>query len=69
MDETYIEVKGEWENFYCAVDSDGNTLDFMLTAKRNGKAAARFFRKVIGAKRTQAPRVVTADKIPRIRLR
>ena len=42
VDETYIEVKGEWKYLYRAVDSAGNTLDFMLSAKRDGKAAARF---------------------------
>jgi transposase, IS6 family len=62
VDETYIEVKGEWKYLYRAVDSAGNTLDFMLSAKRDGKAAARFFRKVLAAKHTQTPRVVTVDK-------
>ena len=57
VDETYIEVKGAWKYLYRAVDSAGNTLDFMLSAKRDGKAAARFFRKVLGAKHTQTPRV------------
>ena len=40
----------------------GNTLDFILSAKRDGVAAARFFRKVLKAARTQAPRVITVDK-------
>ena len=62
VDETYIEVKGEWKYLYRAVDSMGNTLDFMLSAKRDRKAAARFFRKVLGAKHTQAPRAITVDK-------
>jgi IS6 family transposase len=62
VDETYIKVKGEWKYLYRAVDSEGNTLDFMLSAKRNGKAAARFFRKVLAAKHTQTPRVITVDK-------
>jgi transposase-like protein len=62
VDETYIEIKGEWKYLYRAVDSEGNTLDFMLSAKRDSKAAARFFRKVLKAQHTQAPRVVTVDK-------
>ncbi|MBW4528184.1 MAG: DDE-type integrase/transposase/recombinase [Phormidium tanganyikae FI6-MK23] len=44
------------------MDSEGNTLDFMLSAKRDGKAAARFFRKVLKASHTQTPRVSTVDK-------
>jgi IS6 family transposase len=62
VDETYIKIKGEWKYLYRAVDSEGKTLDFMLSAKRNGKAAARFFRKVLKAQHTQAPRVITVDK-------
>ena len=62
VDETYIEVKGEWKYLYRAVDSTGKTLDFMLSAKRDGKAAARFFRKVLKAEHTQTPRAITVDK-------
>ena len=35
VDETYIKVKGENKYLYRAVDSQGNTLDFLLTAKRD----------------------------------
>jgi transposase-like protein len=45
MDETYIKVKGDWKYFYRTVDSDGNTIDFMLSAKRNRKASKRFLKK------------------------
>ena len=62
VDETYVKVKGVWKYLYRAVDSEGNTLDFMLSAKRNGKAAERFFRKVLKATHTQCPRVITVDK-------
>ena len=62
VDETYIEIKGKWKYLYRAVDSEGNTLDFMLSAKRDSKAAARFFRKVLKAQHIQAPRVITVDK-------
>lgn len=37
-------------------------MDFLLSAKRDGKAAARFFRKVLGVQHTQTPRVITVDK-------
>ena len=33
VDETYIRVNGEWKYLYRAVDSKGNTLDFMLSAQ------------------------------------
>ncbi|MBD1998573.1 IS6 family transposase [Leptolyngbya sp. FACHB-541] len=62
VDETYIKIQGEWKYLYRAVDSEGNTLDFLLSAKRDGKAAVCFFRKVLKAKHTQIPRVITVDK-------
>ena len=62
VDETDSEVKGAWKDLYRAVASAGKTLDFMLSAKRDGKAAARFLRKVLKAKHTQKPRVITVAK-------
>src|SRR4051812_24981191 len=35
MDETYIKVRGQWKYLYRAVDTDGNTIDFLLTASRD----------------------------------
>jgi transposase-like protein len=46
VDETYIKVKGKWKYLYRAVDSNGDTIDFMLSAKRNRKAAKRFLKKL-----------------------
>ena len=48
MDETYIRVKGEWTYLYRAIDKQGNTLDFMLSEKRDEAAATAFFGKAIG---------------------
>jgi putative transposase len=28
MDETYIKVRGQWKYLHCAVDRDGDTVDF-----------------------------------------
>jgi putative transposase len=47
FDETYIKVKGEWKYYYRAVDKQGSTVDFLLTAKRDTKAAARFLNNVV----------------------
>ena len=34
VDETYIKVKGRWTYLYRAVDKTGQTIDFLLSAKR-----------------------------------
>ncbi len=64
VDETYIKVKGKWKYLYRAVDSSGNTIDFMLSAKRDRRAAKRFFRKAFKATHTQLPQVINVDKNP-----
>lgn len=60
MDETYIRIKGQWKYLYRAVDTDGQTIDFLLTARRDAAAALRFFRKAI--RNHGEPEVVTIDK-------
>ncbi|MCI1003006.1 IS6 family transposase [Ochrobactrum sp. C6C9] len=49
IDETYIKVKGKWTYLYRAVDRDGQTLDFMLSERRNLGAARRFFKKAMAS--------------------
>jgi IS6 family transposase len=63
-DETYIKVKGQWKYLYRAVDSNGNTIDFMLSENRDTPAAKRFFKKVLTSPHNQSPRVITVDKNP-----
>ena len=49
MDETYIKVKGRWTYLYRAVDRNGQTLDFLLSERRNLAAARRFFKWAINS--------------------
>jgi putative transposase len=60
MDETYIKVKGVWKYLYRAVDKQGKTIDFLLTAKRDASAARRFFDKAM--RYSEIPGTVTMDK-------
>lgn len=60
MDETYIKLKGKWVYLYRAVDSQGDTIDFLLRAKRDAVAAKAFFKKAI--KHNGRPTKVTIDK-------
>ena len=60
MDETYIKVKGEWKYLYRAVDKAGKTVDFLLTNRRNQRAAHLFLIKAITQHAT--PTTINIDK-------
>ena len=68
VDETHVKVKGKWKYFYRAVDSNGDTTDFMLSAKLNRKAAKRFFKKALSSNHNQIPREITVGRIQLIHL-
>ncbi len=56
--ETKIQVRGKWMYRYRAVDKAGNTLDFMLSERRNGPAANRFFAKELWSNGTPSNTVI-----------
>ena len=60
MDETYIKVKGQWRYLYRAVDKEGNTVDFLLTKRRQRMSAQRFLIKAIDNNGT--PELINIDK-------
>src|SRR5918995_782787 len=62
VDETYVKVKGCWAYLYRAVDSRGQTIDFLLSAKRDAEAAKRFFRTALGQPHTGNPRPIPVDR-------
>ena len=46
---------------YREIDSEGNTIDFYLSQKRNTKAAKRFLKKALFSCHATEPRMITAD--------
>jgi transposase, IS6 family len=76
VDETYIKVKKIWMYLYRAVDSEGNTLEFLLSPTRDAEAARRFFCKALHVTVDTAPQtfpnkecVASADatiSVPRV---
>ena len=47
VDEASIKVRKSWMYLYRAVDSQGNTLEFLLSPTRDATAAKRFFLKAL----------------------
>jgi transposase, IS6 family len=64
FDETYIKVKGKWHYLYRAIDSEGNTLDWMLSVNRNEQATEKFFKQVLSNEHCSDPRIISIDKNP-----
>lgn len=62
VDETYVKIKKTWMYLYRAVDSQGNTLEFLLSPTRDAEAAKGFFSKTLAAPHTVPPRVINVDK-------
>jgi transposase-like protein len=61
--QTYVKVKGKWKYLYRVVDSQGCTIDFMLSSTRDIIAAKRFFKQAMSNSATK-PKTITTDKHP-----
>ena len=71
VDETSIKVKKVWMYLYRAIDSQGNTLEFLLSATRDAEAAKRFFVKALHSSACSAPGARPVEEqvaSPRLRL-
>src|ERR1700689_3458332 len=60
VDETYVRMAGRWTYLYRAIDSAGNTIDFMLSPNRDLTAAKGFLQLVLSAVPVR-PRVINVD--------
>jgi transposase-like protein len=78
IDETYIKVRGRWTYLYRALDSNGDTVEFWFSERRNLAAAKRFLRKalkrhgrperiVIDGSQTNREAIVACDTTDRLR--
>ena len=62
IDEVFIKIQGEQLYLWRAVDQDGEVVDVFLQKKRDGKAAKRFFNRMV-KKHKGEPRKIVTDKL------
>ena len=60
VDETHVRVAGVWRYVYRAVDQHGQVIDIVVSARRDGAGARRFFHRILGEH--ARPEQVTTDK-------
>ncbi len=63
VDETYVRVGSRWKYFYRAIDKYGVLIEFMLSDRRNTRAAQRFLAKALTTMRDWPPLSITTDKL------
>jgi transposase-like protein len=68
VDETYVKVNGVWPYVYRAVDQHGQVIDILVSARRDGDAAHRFFHRALTTLKVTPTEVVTdaAAVYPRV---
>lgn len=59
IDEVFVKIQGKQQYLWRAVDSNGEVVDVLLQACRDGKAAKRFFRRLIKRHRVASRKIVT----------
>jgi putative transposase len=62
IDEVFVKIQGKQHYLWRAVDQDGEVVDVFLQARRDGKAATRFFKRLLKA-HGGAPRKMVTDKL------
>ena len=62
IDEVFVKIQGKQHYLWRAVDQDGEVVDVFLQARRDGKTAKRFFRRLLNRHRDELRKIVT-DKL------
>jgi transposase, IS6 family len=63
VDEIYVRVGRKWKYLWRAIDKQGRLIDFMLSDRRNTKAAAKFLSKALKTMKDWPPSSITTDKL------
>ncbi|MDV6277941.1 IS6 family transposase [Rhodococcus erythropolis] len=67
LDEVFVNIGGVRKYLWRAVDQHGNVLDILIQSRRDGRAATRFFRKIL-KHQGRRPRVLVTDKLASYRV-
>jgi putative transposase len=62
IDEVFVKIRGKQHYLWRAVDQDGEVVDVLLQARRNGKAAKRFLKRLLKT-HCREPRKIVTDKL------
>ena len=62
IDEVFVRIQGKQHYLWRAVDQDGEVVDVFLQARRDGRAATRFFKRLLNAHGGE-PRKIVTDKL------
>ena len=62
LDEVFVRIQGQQQYLWRAVDQDGEVVDVFLQARRDGKAAKRFFKRLLN-NHTDGLRKIVTDKL------
>ncbi len=62
IDEVFVKIDGKQHYLWRAVDQDGEVVDVFLQSRRDGKAAKRFFKRLLKSHRKE-PRKIVTDKL------
>ena len=62
IDEVFVKIQGKQHYLWRAVDQDGEVVDVFLQKRRDGKAATRFFRRLLRNHQGE-PRKIVTDKL------
>ncbi len=59
LDEMFVRIRGQQLYLWRAVDQDGDVIDILVQSRRDGRAAKRFFRKLLKGQGCGPNRLVT----------
>ena len=62
IDEVFVKIQGRQNYLWRAVNQDGEVVDVFLQKRRDGKAAKRFFKRLLRKHRGE-PRKIVTDKL------